>query len=145
MSSVPPAAKVPGNTPRDVVEGAALPGADRNDLGKDVEIDSGFGGDEHPLDRGDEICVAEILCHQLGGRSGAARPDMEHIGGHRLEQWLVFAESCIAGADHHGHVRWAATDRRIDQFDPARPTSFADARDGLRRIGGEVDMRCSRL
>ena len=62
MSSVPPAANVPVSTPRgDVVEGAALPGADRHDLRQDVEVDPGLGGDQHPLDRGDEIGVAEIL------------------------------------------------------------------------------------
>ena len=37
-------------------------------------------------------------------------------------------------------VGWTAADRRIDQFDPARPAGFGDAGDGLRRIGGQVDM-----
>ena len=100
----------------------------------------GLGRDQHPLDRGDEVGIAQILRHQLGGRPGAARADMEDIGGDRIEQRPIFGERGVAGADHHGHRRRAAADRRIDQFDPARPAGFGDAGDGLRRIGGQVDM-----
>jgi len=73
----------------DAVEGAALTGADRHNLGQDVEVDTGLGRDEHPFDRGDEVGVAQVLGHQLGSRTGAARADMEDISGDSLEQGLV--------------------------------------------------------
>ena len=98
-----------------------------------------------PFDRGDEIGIAQILRHQLGGGAGAARADMEDIGGDGIEQRPISGEGRVAGADHHGHRRRAAADRRIDQLDTARPAGLGDAGHGLRRIGGQVDVGGARL
>src|SRR5215468_11092302 len=106
---------------RDIVEGTAGSGADRDNLCQGAEVDAGFGTDEEPFERSHEVGIAEILGYQLGDTAGPRLSDIKDVAPHTFQKRPVGGKGGPVTADHNGHPGRTATDRRIQYLDAPCP------------------------
>ncbi len=125
---------------RDVVEGAAGPGAERHDPGQHAGIDPGLGADQQPFECGDEVGVAEVLGDELGDAAGARSADIEDVAGDRFEQRPTLGEDRFVAADHDRHPRRAPADRRIEHVDPLGAAGLGHPARHRGSVGGQIDV-----
>ena len=70
---------------RNIVEGPAGAGAQRDDPRERREVDPGLRADQHPLERRNKIGIAEILRDELGDAASPSAANVKDIARHRCK------------------------------------------------------------